>query len=71
MIERSLMMVTALAPKIGYDAAAKLAQEAHRSGRMVRELALERKLLPESELSQILDPRGMTEPGGTSAGGGG
>jgi fumarate hydratase class II len=70
MIERSLMMCTALAPRIGYDAAAKLAQEAYKSGRTVRELALERKLLPEAELSRLLDPRGMTEPGGTAAGGG-
>ena len=70
MIERSLMMVTALAPKIGYDASAKLAQEAHRTGRTVRELALERRLLPEAELNRLLDPRRMTEPG-TGPGGGG
>jgi fumarate hydratase class II len=71
MIERSLMMVTALAPKIGYDAAAKLAQEAYRTGRTVRELVRERGLVPEAELARLLDPRGMTEPGGKAAGGGG
>ncbi len=70
MIERSLMMVTALAPKIGYDAAAKLAQEALRTGRTVRELAGERKLLPPAELERLLDPRRMTEPGAQSGPGG-
>jgi fumarate hydratase class II len=62
MTERSLMMVTALAPRIGYDVAAELAQEAQRTGRTVRELAREKKLLPESELERLLDARAMTEP---------
>jgi fumarate hydratase class II len=61
-IERSLMMVTSLAPRIGYDAASKLAQEAYKSGRTIRELALERKLLPEKDLDELLDPKGMTGP---------
>jgi fumarate hydratase class II len=69
MIERSLMMVTALAPRIGYDAAAKLAQEAYRTGRAIRDLARERGLVPEAELERLLDPRGMTGPGGKPAGG--
>jgi fumarate hydratase class II len=63
MVERSLMMVTALAPKIGYDAAAALAKEAYQSGRTVRELALEKRLLPPAELDEVLDPRQMTEGG--------
>ncbi|HEV8241028.1 MAG TPA: class II fumarate hydratase [Thermoanaerobaculia bacterium] len=63
MVERSLMMVTALAPKIGYDAAAALAKEAYQSGRTVRELALEKRLLPPDELDEVLDPRLMTEGG--------
>jgi len=63
MVERSLMMVTALAPKIGYDAAAALAKEAYQSGRTVRELALEKRLLPQAELDEVLDPRQMTEGG--------
>jgi fumarate hydratase class II len=63
MVERSLMMVTALAPKIGYDAAAALAKEAYQSGRTVRELALEKRLLPAEELEEVLDPRQMTEGG--------
>ena len=62
MVEQSLAMVTALAPRIGYDQAAALAKEAYASGRTVREVALERKVLPEDELEQALDPRSMTEP---------
>jgi fumarate hydratase class II len=63
MVERSLMMVTALAPKIGYDEAASIAKEAWASGRTVREVALERRLLPPEELDEVLDPREMTEGG--------
>ncbi len=63
MVERSLMMVTALAPKIGYDAAAQIAKEAYASGRTVRELCLEKRLLPPDELDELLDPRQMTEGG--------
>jgi len=63
LIEKSLMMCTALAPKIGYDASAKLAQEAYKTGKTVRQLALERNLLPKEELDRLLDARKMTEPG--------
>ena len=63
MVERSLMMVTALAPKIGYDAAAAIAKQAWESGRTVREVALERAVLPPAELDEVLDPRQMTEGG--------
>ena len=62
-VERSLMLGTALAPHIGYDAAAKLAKEAYQSGRTIRELAEEKKLLPPAELEKVLDLRHMTEPG--------
>lgn len=61
-VERGLMLVTALAPVIGYDEAAKLAKEAGRTGRTIRELARERGI-PEDELTRILDPARMTEPG--------
>lgn len=63
LIEGSLAMVTALAPKIGYDAAAAIAKEAFTTGRTVREIAKERKVLPEAELERVLDPRRQTEPG--------
>jgi fumarate hydratase class II len=63
LIEKSLMLCTALAPRIGYDAAAKLAQEAYKTGKTVRQLAEEKKLLPQDELDRLLDVRKMTEPG--------
>jgi fumarate hydratase class II len=53
-------MVTALAPALGYDRAAALAHEAWTSGRRVRELALERKLLAPDELARLLDPLRQT-----------
>jgi fumarate hydratase class II len=71
MVEKSLAMVTALAPRLGYDAAAQLAKEAYASGRTVREVALERRLLPAEELAELLDPRGQTEGGLHGAPGGG
>jgi fumarate hydratase class II len=61
--ERSLALATALAPRIGYDRAAELAKEAHRSGRTVREVALEQRVLPGPELQRALDLRRQTEPG--------
>jgi fumarate hydratase class II len=63
MIEKSLAMCTALAPKIGYDAAAAIAKESFATGKTVREVALERKILPVEVLNEILDPMRMTVPG--------
>lgn len=62
-IEQSLAMCTALAPEIGYDAAAKIAKEAYRTGKTVREVALNQRILPEAKLNELLDPWRMTEPG--------
>jgi fumarate hydratase class II len=56
------MMVTSLAPKTGYEQAASLAKDAFDSGKTIRELCRERKILPEAELNDALDPRKMTEP---------
>jgi fumarate hydratase class II len=70
LVEQGLMLATALAPVIGYDEAAKLAKDALKSGRTIRELALERGLNAE-ELDRLLDPASMTEPGLGAAGGGG
>ena len=71
LIEESLAMCTALAPEIGYEAAAKLAKEAYRSGKTVRQIAQEQNVLPTQRLTELLDPWRMTEPGGPvgSAGG--
>ena len=63
MIEKSLAMCTALAPEIGYDEAAAIAKESYKTGKTVREIALERKILPAERLNEILDPMRMTMPG--------
>jgi fumarate hydratase, class II len=70
LVEQGLMLATALAPEIGYDAAAALAKDALTSGRTIRELALERGVAPD-RLDDLLDPAKMTEPGlgGGPAGG--
>ena len=59
MVERGLMLVTALTPAIGYESAAALAKEAHKSGRTIRDLASERTDLSEEELTRILDAEAM------------
>jgi len=61
--ERSLGLVTALAPRVGYDRAAEIAKQAHASGRTVREVARALKVLPDDELERALDIRRQTEPG--------
>ncbi len=60
LIEQSLAMVTALNPRIGYDAAAAIAKESVKTGKTVRELCLEKKVLPPDELERLLDARTMT-----------
>jgi fumarate hydratase, class II len=71
LVESGLMLVTALAPEIGYDAAAALAKEAFQTGRTIRDLARERTNLSESDLDRILDPAAMVEPGRSFASAGG
>ncbi len=63
LVESSLMPVTALVPRLGYKEAAAIAQEAHRTGKTVREVVLEKKLVPEKELDALLDLSAMTQPG--------
>ncbi len=62
LIEQSLAMCTSLAPLIGYDQAAAIAKEAHETGKTVRQIALEKKVLDEAQLNAALDARTMTEP---------
>ncbi|HLX56600.1 MAG TPA: class II fumarate hydratase [Ktedonobacteraceae bacterium] len=71
MVERGLAICTALAPVIGYDAAANISKEAFKTGKTIREVARERTGLSEEELDRILDPAAMTKPGleGGPAGG--
>jgi len=64
LIEGSLMLVTPLATKIGYDRAAAIAKIAYQTGRTIREVAREQQVLPEDELNQILDPSSMVDPKG-------
>jgi fumarate hydratase class II len=63
MIEKSLAMCTALAPEIGYDAAAAIAKESYKTGKTVREIAREKKILSSKRLDEVLDPMRMTKPG--------
>lgn len=66
-VERSMALVTALAPIIGYDRAAEIAEESEASGRTVREICLEAQVLPREELERVLDPVRMTRPEGGNA----
>jgi aspartate ammonia-lyase len=62
-LERSPAIVTALAPRIGYAEAARLAKEAVARGLTVRQLVQEKKLLSPKDMDEVLDLRAMTEPG--------
>ncbi len=61
-VEQSLAMCTSLNPIIGYEKAAKLAKQAFATGKTIREICLEEKILPEDQLNEALDPWRMTEP---------
>lgn len=71
MVEQGLAMATALAPEIGYDAAAAIAEEAAKRGASVREIALEQRVLSPERLEQVLNPEEMTKPGHTAGPAGG
>ena len=62
-LDESLGLVTVLAPYIGYNASAAIAKESLASGKSIREIVLERKLMPEAELDRIMQPEHLTEPG--------
>ena len=61
-VQNSLMLVTALAPKIGYDNAAKVAKTAHHEGTSLREAALKLGLISAEEFDAIVKPEDMTHP---------
>ena len=69
-VEQGLAICTALAPVIGYDAAAAIAHEASKTGETVRQVALRTTELGEAALEEILDAAKMTEPGFSGGGGG-
>ena len=61
-IEGSLAMCTSLAPVIGYDSAAEIAYEAYNSGKTIRQVLKDKKILSDKEISKILDPKSMIKP---------
>ncbi len=61
-VEQSLSMSTSLNPLIGYERASKLTKEAFATGKTIRQLAREQKLVSDDELDRALDPMSMTEP---------
>jgi aspartate ammonia-lyase len=62
LVERSITLITAVVPYVGYEAAGEVAKEALSTGRAVRDLLLEKGLLTEEQLKEILDPHKMTHP---------
>ena len=62
LLDNSLMIVTALAPKIGYDNAAKIAKSAHKNGTTLKEEVLKTNLISEKDYDKIMDPIQMTKP---------
>ena len=70
-VRRGLMIATALAPVVGYDAAAAIAKEAAKTGETVREVAKRRTDLNDERLDEILDPALMVEPSADRVGSGG
>jgi fumarate hydratase class II len=71
LVEQSLAMCTSLAPAIGYDKAAEIAKESFKTGKTVRQVASEKKLLSDGDLKKSLDPMRMTQPQADSIGSGG
>ncbi len=71
LVEESLAMCTSLAPLIGYDAAAAIAKKAFATGKTVRQIALDEKVLDAKKLDDALNARLMTQPSPDRIGGGG
>jgi fumarate hydratase, class II len=63
LMERSLMLVTALTPKIGYDNAAKVAKSAHARGTTLKEEAVRLGFVSADEFDRLIKPEKMTRPG--------
>jgi len=61
-VERSLMLVTALAPKVGYDNAAEIAKAAHKNGTTLREEAVKSGLVTAEEFDRLVRPEDMIHP---------
>ncbi|WP_100398353.1 aspartate ammonia-lyase [Bacillus sp. FJAT-44742] len=63
MVEHSVGIITAINPHVGYETASRIAKEAIQTGMSVRQICLERGILTEEELDEILDAKEMTNPG--------
>ncbi|WP_343722680.1 lyase family protein, partial [Herbaspirillum seropedicae] len=63
LMEKSLMLVTALAPHIGYDKAAKIAKQAHHDGTTLKQAALSLGYVTEEQFAEWIKPEQMTRPG--------
>jgi fumarate hydratase class II len=63
LMERSLMLVTALAPSIGYDKAAQIAKAAHQNGTTLREEAIRLGYVSASDFDRLVRPESMVRPG--------
>ena len=62
LLNNSLMLVTALAPKIGYDKAASVAKAAHKNGTTLKQEVIKSGLIKEKDYDKIMDPIKMTKP---------
>jgi fumarate hydratase class II len=62
LVDRSLMLVTALSPKIGYDKAAEIAKKAHREGTTLKDAAMALGFLTEQEYDELVRPEKMVGP---------
>jgi len=71
LVEQSFPIVTALVPAIGYDECAEVSKEAYKTGRTIREVALERGKVAEKDLDEALDIEKMTKGGIVAPGLGG
>jgi len=63
LLNNSLMLVTALSPKVGYDNAAKIAKKAHKNGTTLKEESIKSGLITEKEYDKIVNPKKMIKPG--------
>jgi fumarate hydratase class II len=62
LLDNSLMLVTALSPKVGYDNSAKIAKRAHENGTTLKEEAIKSGLITKKEYEKIVDPKKMIKP---------
>ena len=61
-LDNSLMLVTALSPKIGYDNAAKIAKKAYKNGTTLKEEAIKSGLINNKDYDKVVDPKKMIKP---------